>query len=220
MLKKLFISPHFFGPRPAWIEQYREHVATLAQYGFDFFIPTDREDFARRCYGKLGAVLPEEFDDPRKLSDAQPALGLIYDDVIAGYDFWGYTNLDVVYGRLDRWVTDELLSGCDVFGNDPNSMCGPFSLLRNCDRANSLFMDVPGWPQILEDRKFHGFDEGAFAEAVRNSDVRQEYRFWQGFDTYTEPRLRLAVDGTLYDDQQGGKEIMMYHFRRTKRWPL
>jgi hypothetical protein len=220
VLKKLFISPHFMGPLPNWIEKYWENVAPLAAYGFDWFVPTDAADFRARCKRYLGVTMPECFADPRKYSEAQPALAEIYPDVVAGYDFWGYTNLDVVYGRLDRWVTDDLLSTCDVFGNDPNSMCGPFSLLRNNAKVNALYRNVPNWQEIFESPNFHGFDEGLFAQAVRESDVGQQYRFWQGFDTFTEPKLRLAADGTLFDDHQGGAEIMMYHFRRTKRWPL
>lgn len=208
---------------PDWMPQYRENIAPLAQYGFDFLIPTDREDFYQRCEERLGVTMPREFEDPRKLSEAYPALGVIYADRIAGYDFWGYTGMDVVFGRLDRWVTPELLSGLDVFSIDvnPPAVSGCFSLFRNCEAVNELFRTAPGWREQFEDRTFHGFDEAGFAEAVRRSDLRQMYRYWQAHDNQPgqrPPQIELRIDGTLYDRVRR-EEVMMYHFRQTKRWP-
>ena len=37
---------------------------------------------------------------PYKLCDFRPAFGEVFREELAGYDFWGHTDLDVVFGRI------------------------------------------------------------------------------------------------------------------------
>lgn len=220
MLRKLLIRP-WFGPLPEWIDQYREHVATLAKYGFDFLIINDPEDFKARCREKLGidaAVAPGS----RKAGDFCPALGLLFEDELQGYDFWGHADLDVIFGRLDRFVSDEFLSDCDIFGNDPNAICGPFSLYRNNEKTRRLFREHPDWKACFEDERMWGFDEIPFSKTVRSSGLRFKSAFWQSHDTqpgHAVPQLSLLADGTLIDHVTN-RETMMFHFHKFRKWPL
>jgi hypothetical protein len=39
---------------------------------------------------------------PYKLCGLRPAFGEIFRDELAGYDFWGHSDLDVVFGRIRK----------------------------------------------------------------------------------------------------------------------
>jgi hypothetical protein len=222
MLTKLFIRV-WFGELPPWTEEWIRHQRHLAQYGWNFMLVTDYEFFRDRCRKTIGVEIApyEQIAGTRKAGDFDPAYGLIFWDELKGYDFWGHTGLDCVYGRLDRFVSDEYLWDCDVFGNDPGAICGPFSLYRNTDVVNHLFMGVPDWREQLSSPKMTAFDEHAFSQHVKRmahaGEIRFKSAFWQSHDKQRghvpKPQLRLEVDGTLRD-LVTGNETMMFHFNR------
>jgi hypothetical protein len=215
MLKKLLISP-FFGKLPDWFDLYKEKCRVLKSYGWEFLVVTDLKDFSHRIKKKLG-VEPNIIEGTCKASDFRPALGLLYQDKLKGCDFWGHTDLDCVYGRLDKFITDELLSHCDIYSNDLGHMCGPMSLYRNADSINHLFTLHPDWRGILENPIHQAFDEQGISEIVNQcTDLKVEYHHFEGHDPNVTSNLSYK-DGSLYDD---GEEIMYFHFNRSKVWPL
>lgn len=74
---------------------------------------------------------------PYKLCDYKPAYGCIFSEEIKGYDFWGFGDVDLIYGNLKSFITEELLHNYDrIFA------CGHLSLIRNNEYCNSLFKSV------------------------------------------------------------------------------
>ena len=72
---------------------------------------------------------------PHKLCDFKPAYGLIFEDYLNGYDFWGFCDCDLVFGKLNQFITDELLDNYDKL------FClGHFQLFRNTKENNRAFM--------------------------------------------------------------------------------
>lgn len=208
MTKKLMITC-FFGDLPPWIEHYQPPK------GYDFLLVTDLEDFNRRVKEKL------EIDSPiqpgtGKPWDFRPALGILYEEELQGYDFWGHTDLDCVYGNVEKWVTEEFLADLDVHSNHNTYVCGCWSLFRNIPQVNNLFRQCD-WKRYMLDPKPNGWVEGEFSRSLEKSGLRYRYTFWQGNPWADVLRLEQREDGTLLQD---GTEIMMFHFRRTKRWPL
>ena len=47
---------------------------------------------------------------PYKLCDYKPMYGLIFEDYLCGYDFWGHVDPDIIWGDLGHFITDYLLS--------------------------------------------------------------------------------------------------------------
>lgn len=225
MLRKLFIRV-WIGPLPSWYDKWVEHTATLKPYGFDFLVENDYEAFRERCHAKLGIDI-NVTPGTRKAGDFDPAYGVLFEDELKGYDFWGHTGLDVCYGRLDRFVSDEFLSGLDIFGNDPNAICGPFSLYRNCETVNNLFRERTDWPEILEANRMYGFDEIEFSDVVvsaaEEGRINFKSGFWQSHDVQRghnpTPQMSIKPDGTLWD-RVTQQETMMFHFHRYRQWPI
>jgi hypothetical protein len=225
MLRKLLIRV-WLGPLPDWSPRWLAHVEHLKQYGWDFLLLNDTEDFRYRCERVFGFPVDPQ-PGTRKPCEYDPALGELYADKIEGYDFWGHCNLDAVYGRLDKWLSDEFLSDCDIFGNDPNAICGPLSVYRNTATVNALYRRAPMWQEVFQSSNFYGFDEGVFNAEVQRArkyaGLRFKSGFYQSHDTQPGhdgvPQLGVMSDGALLD-RVTGKETMMFHFHRYRQWPI
>ncbi len=97
-------------------------------------------------------------NSPYKLCDFRPAFGLIFKDELVDYDFWGWGDVDLVYGNLSKFITNEILSTYDKI-----YPCGHLSLLRNCDVINTAFMintkDSLDYKTVFKDSASYIFDE-------------------------------------------------------------
>lgn len=71
---------------------------------------------------------------PYKLCDYKPAYGLIFSDFLKGYDFWGYCDVDLVFGQITNFITDEILDNYERI-----MTLGHFSLNKNDPKIISLF---------------------------------------------------------------------------------
>jgi len=94
-----------------------------------------------------------------KLCDFRPAFGLIFADHLRPYDFWGHSDLDVVYGDIRHFVPDDLLRHHDVISVRREWISGPFSLYRNVSEVNQLFREEPAHRSIMQSETYGNFDE-------------------------------------------------------------
>lgn len=67
-----------------------------------------------------------KLESPYKLCDYKIAYGDIFSDYLTGYDFWGFCDLDLIWGDIRHFLTDEVLSKFDKIGFQGHSM-----LVRN-----------------------------------------------------------------------------------------
>lgn len=259
MLNKTFVQC-LFGTPHDWLDPYFAHFGRLAEFGwrmkvftpnrFDVpsnidIIPMELADFDSLVVKYCG-VDPKNFMDghaPKKLiSDYYCAFGQIFQDYLRGVDFWGITNFDVVYGRLDRFVTDAMLEGLDIWADEPTGINGIFSLFRNDHRINNLFRQVPDWETCFKIHAPCAFDEFRMTSLVRALDAAGEIRFGHplhfplhSYDRLIQhrpvPNVYIESDGALierfedsvhFPNEKGhyGREIMSFHFSRTKKWPV
>jgi hypothetical protein len=208
VFKKIFIMP-YFGDLPEWYDKYE------VPKGYDLLLDTDLESFKERVRRVLGIEYPG-LPGTGKVWDYRSALGLLYAEEIKGYDFWGHTDFDVVYGNVDFWVTDKLLSSNMVHSNHHSYVNGCWTLYRNCKQVNELFMQYPDWKEKMIYPESNGWVEEEYSRILENSGIPYIYTFWQGNPYTSTPNLQ-KINGKLYQD---GQEICMFHFRRSKSWPL
>jgi hypothetical protein len=81
------------------------------------------EDLANRIRGHFD--FPVSIERPYKVCDFRPAFGEIFASELAGYDFWGYCDLDVIFGR----IRDHLPAA--AFETEKILFHGNFQLYRN-----------------------------------------------------------------------------------------
>jgi uncharacterized protein DUF6625 len=214
VIRKLMICP-WFGDEPEWAHRYHQNTEHLRDHGYEFLHDRDLDEFRARVRDVLGVDCPITAGSA-KIHDYRPTFGHLYADEIAegGYDFWGHTDYDCVYGRVDRFATDELLERVDVqTDNVYDYLCGPWTLYRRADQHIArLYTLEPGWRDTLEDTTTTGWVETTFTDIVKHHarvDVQHHHAF-------TEPEaLTTDGDGLFWH----GREIPFFHFRRSKVWP-
>jgi hypothetical protein len=81
------------------------------------------EDFAKRVRSFFDFEI--SLERPYKMCDFRPAFGEIFADELAGYDFWGHSDLDVVFGRIREQLPVAAFEADKILFN------GNFSLYRN-----------------------------------------------------------------------------------------
>lgn len=105
---------------------------------------------------KLGGVT-----SPYKLCDYKPIYGLIFNDDLRDYDFWGHCDVDLVFGDIRHFITDDILNKYDRILSR-----GHFSLYRNNKETNLTFLlslnnsvGIPSYETVYTSDKSYSFDE-------------------------------------------------------------
>ena len=114
------------------------------------------EDMRRRAQAIFD--FPISLERPYKLCDFKPAYGEIFADELKGYDFWGDCDIDLVWGDIRRFYTDELLSQYEKIGFNGHSM-----LFKNtsevCARYRTHIDGELDYREALGNDKSYAFDE-------------------------------------------------------------
>jgi hypothetical protein len=88
----------------------------------------------------------------------KPAFGIFFEELLAGYDFWGCCDLDMIFGDLRKFLREDILATHDKI------LCrGHLTIYRNTPEVNRHFMrDCPGvrnYREVFQAGKFYQFDE-------------------------------------------------------------
>lgn len=174
---------------------------------------------------------------PYKLCDYKPAYGLIFQQYIGDFDYWGYGDIDVVYGDLRKWLTPEVLSH-DVISFREKWLSGSLTLIKNTTILNQLFLESTDVRKVFESPEHYEFDEVSkcwsqirtmpinqiafpydnFTRIVYNASAEGRVRVFSG-DYAKESILPgdfvTLENGRLIDRQ--GIEYAYYHFITEKR---
>jgi hypothetical protein len=107
---------------------------------------------------------------PYKLCDVRPAYGLIFKDFIKEFDFWGWGDIDLIFGCVKDFGLSELMHKYDVISFKENWVSGSFCLVRNTAYINRLFYSSKDLKLIYTSPAHMCFDEISFCweEAKRN----------------------------------------------------
>lgn len=86
-------------------------------------------------------------EKPYKLCDYRKLYGAIFQDYLGNYEFWGYCDIDVIFGDLDSFISDEVLSIFDKIGTR-----GHLTLYRNIQEFKSAdwLFKGDGWIRAYE----------------------------------------------------------------------
>ncbi len=146
-MKKIAIIVPWFGPLPNYFNLWLKSAKMNAT--IDFYIFTDQTE-QKNCgniyvlYSSLQDMkyraesamnMRCSLNSPYKLCDYRAAFGIMFADIIRPYDFWGFCDIDVVFGDLREFLTDDLLSKFDKISN-----LGHLMLFRNTGKVNKTFM--------------------------------------------------------------------------------
>jgi hypothetical protein len=125
------------------------------------FINYSIQMFKKDTSLKLGFEV--EINHGYKICDFKPAFGLIFEDWISGYDFWGYCDIDLIFGNIRNFITEKLLNEFDVISARHDYLTGSFALYRNNQFMIKLFTQSKDHKKVLTDPRNFCFDETNYA---------------------------------------------------------
>lgn len=165
--------PDYF---PVWLESCRKNPTV------DFFVVTDQAVTSDIPNVKLIASTLNELkvqasavlgfdvvlDSPFKLCDFKPAYGMIFEELLTPYDYWGHCDLDLIWGDLRSFFEEYHLDRFDKF-----LPLGHLSLYRNTPENNRRFMNevegLSNYREIFQKKENYLFDELALIRIYKNN---------------------------------------------------
>lgn len=173
-MKKTVLINIFFGEFPWYMNLFLKSCSSNPD--FSFFIFTDNESTSTVKNVRFIPFTLEQFNNiaskklnftvnvraPYKLCDFKPAYGLIFSEYIQDFDYWGCTDLDLVFGNIGAFMTEQLLSAFHVVCVRHDYPTGPFMIFKNIDYINSLFTKSKDYKKVFQSSKHFCFDECNF----------------------------------------------------------
>jgi len=90
-------------------------------------------------------VLPK----PYKLCDYRPAYGEIFKDYINNYDYWGYCDIDIIWGNIRKFITDDIL-----INHKRILTHGHCTIIENSKEVNAYYRTLPTFNYITYKQAF------------------------------------------------------------------
>jgi len=259
VLKKVVIIVPYFGSWPEWFPLYLESCRYNATINWLFytdcpipnymgsnirFVSISFADYIQMVEDVLHISLRKKF--PFKLCDIRPAYGFIHKQDIQGYDYFGFGDIDVIYGDIRKFFDDRVLSH-NVISTLPDRISGHLTLFKNCDLLIHAFRKIKNWERLMEDERHLSIDERYFSNLFLGSRVffgKKKRPLWlrklyslttpyspclfEEFHTtilgnYTwidgswdHPEVWFWKDGKLTNDRDGDREFIYLHFMNWK----
>jgi hypothetical protein len=94
-----------------------------------------------------------------KICDFKPAYGFLFNEFIYGYNFWGIIDIDIIFGKIEDFITEELLNKYDIISALKFWLSGSFAIFRNTKKVNELFMQSKDWKRVFVEPRHFAFDE-------------------------------------------------------------
>lgn len=247
-MKIALFAPYFAPPGgglPNYFEYWQKSAA--ANSGIDFFVPTNVDIKRYKKYDNVHFICmtAEEFwDRLQKLFDFQIShgyyktaeyrvvFGILFKDILSGYDYWGTTDPDVIYGDILKFIKPYLDNGKEVIGTT-----APFCLIKNTDRLRYLaFESAKGIDHPLNIKDSFSSDFCWHFDEVRGmglrfyqagikavplnsvmADIDQKYKYFHIFGQSGKWGFWWK-NGELigYNNNKQQKEYMFAHFQKRR----
>jgi Family of unknown function (DUF6625) len=238
----VILIPHF-GGWPAWIDFFVESCKMNSD--IDWVLLTDSGPLPRNDAPNI-RIIPLSFSeysrlistslrirfcpqDPYKLCDIRPALGEIHADLVEAYDFYGYGDIDVIYGRIRDFYTPNILYLYSALSTHPERVSGHFALLRNIGPIRHAFHRIPQWKELMEEKNYAHLDEDLFFASLKALETSMlgklrnlRFLFQERYSSPgpTEEMRWYWKNGMLTNEFYGSRGFLYLHFMHWKssRW--
>lgn len=231
-MKSIALIFPYFGKLPVQYKMWRESALRNPSVNFIFFTDADVEPADNIIVHKMqftdfhqivqkAFFFPIVLDRPYKLCEYKQAYGYILQEYIKDYDFWGFGDLDLVYGDIRSFITDEVLTHKFLLG------WGHLTLIKNDEDANTYFMKQIDGYQYFKDAfttsKITFFDEYSHKgcsdkwKECRPEDCWLEWPF----DNASKPKQSYHFNSLTREWQQVifehiGNKLFMIRFNHRK----
>ena len=95
-----------------------------------------------------------KIESPYKLCDYKPLYGYLFEEYIQDYEYWGFCDLDLIFGNLNNFLDFNELKNFDKIG-----VLGHFTLFKNTKENRELFLSTERYKEVFSSEKSYKFDE-------------------------------------------------------------
>ena len=253
-VKRICIVTPWFGRWPAWMPLFL--LSCRFNPTINWLIPSDQEappdlppnvmmtrqslaDYRDRIASVIGE--PLVWTDGYKLCDCKPLLGAVHERELEGFDYWGFGDIDVVYGDVRAFLPEYALNYDTISAHD-DCLSGHLCLVANTPQLREAYRRIWCWRSAISDAGPRSFDETHFTrlflprgrmrwrDRIRYPHISAGY-YAEQFSTDLRPRR--WIDGTsvypkvwtwdrgrLTTDKSGVLEFQYCHFTNwnSGRW--
>ncbi len=173
-------------------------------------------DIQRKIRKKISAKTC--IDNPYKLCDYRPAYGIIFEEEIKEYKFWGHCDVDVIFGKFSRFFNEDMLKNDRIF------RLGHLCFYKNTFENNRRFMlPVNGYyryREVFSTSRNCIFDEVNEYGTISIEDIWEHYNFsnynndYAIANTYYKSntiRLLYQKEGCVYEKEKRRRAIFFWH---------
>ena len=173
-MKPCLVLCPFLGPLPSFLPLFLDSCRHLSL--LDFLILTDHppevkslppnvkvvpfslSELNERVQEQLGLSI--SFSNGFKLCDLRPMYGRLFADHIEGYEYWGYSDFDLIFApSFHHFLEEQLEQGFDTLNLHSQISHGPFRLHRNSSFMNDLYLQSRDWRHAVTTVDSLCFDE-------------------------------------------------------------
>lgn len=239
---------------PLWLKSCQANptidfmIVTDIQYNQEIpsnvrFLDLSINEVQHLAITKIGVDIPSL--PPKKLCDLKPMYGLIFEDYLQQYDYWGECDFDLIWGDIRYFANKYEYRKYDKF-----LPLGHLSLYRNTPETNRYFMlegdQMGGYVSVLQTSENMIFDEVMGINRIYQFNNKTSFFHWIFADiTRLHKRYMLSAgltpegvlqcnyksqifywsDGKVYRDyyQEGiryTEEFMYIHFSGRSNFEL
>ena len=204
-MNKIALIIPYFGKFPEWMPLYL--YSCSKQKNIDFLYFTDCE-IPKRIYDntkfiktsfdaycqKVSTKLDIDFRPTAsyKLCDLKPFYGIIHKDDLENYDWWGFGDLDLIYGDLSLLLNAYNLAHYDLLTTHIDKIAGHFTVVRKSSEYTHIPLQIPHWQEKLMLDRHVFLDETEYAELVKPWKVKKMNRIdFHFLEKHTNPNKKF-----------------------------
>lgn len=177
-MNSIIVIVPYFGKLPEWSDLYFETLKQNPSIDFHFFSDCGIEKYHSKnisstkiSFSAYKELVNSKLDfipniqNPYKLCDLRPLFAHIHYDLIKNYDFYGWTDFDILFGDIRSFYSDEILKKYDVLSTHAIRISGHFALFRNTRINREMYKKIYRWREALCREEFVGIDEHGLTNA-------------------------------------------------------
>lgn len=258
-LKSIAVICFYFGEFPEWFEIFFESLKRNKTIDFFFYTDNNFQNyvapnvfFKYYSYNDYVKLIVEKTninftpENPYKICDFRPLLGIIHYQDIEKYDFYGYADIDLFFGDIRSFYTHDILRKHDVLSTHQHTFSDHFILFRNKLVNREMYKYIGGWKEKLQSPTCVGIGEDFLYEAynkyinekcMKNKGFNKLFYYYFGIKLYMkeqfttpftpiswlddsknsfQPSEWLYKDGVITNKRDGNQNFMYIHFMNFK----
>jgi len=143
-----------------------------------FFHVMSQSDLERRTERVLGVHV--DLKKAYKIADLKPIYGEMFVDLLDDCEFWGWADLDMIWGKIEHFFTAERRRDHDVLSAYRCCLCGPINIFRNNEQGRGLWREIPDFAkQVCETDATLGVDEIPLNDQLLKLENAGRLKVWR-----------------------------------------